>query len=262
MKIESFENRLIDEMIKSTYILPRPLKKMIKTAYFSSSGLEKRVFKRIIENISIAEKEKIPVCQDTGIMEIWLKIGNSCRLDRCNFNALFDRAAKKAHKIGGLRKSMDRIRPVLHTELMSGKNIDVVISPRGFGSENYSFLHMMPPVSSIKDITDRIILDVKEAGGRPCPPYVIGIGIGGTASKAVEMSVEALTEAGSVLSTEEERILRAINRLKTGAGSVGGRHTALSVRIKRFPMHIAGLALGVHIGCWCNRVRRFRFETS
>lgn len=262
MNINEFEDLLISEAVKSTYLLPAPLKEKIKSVIGSSEGLENKVLSRILENIEIAENNKVPVCQDTGVFEIWISIGEDCSIKGVNFNEVVTHAIKKAHEMGGLRKSMSEILPVIHTNFIAGNYIEVVITPRGFGSENYSFLHMMNPESSNEDIANQILKDVKETGGRPCPPYVVGVGIGGTASKAVEMSTLALTEMDFIHNEEEDDLLKKINNIGTGAGAMRGAHTALGIKMKRFPQHIAGLAVGVHIGCWCNRVRRFKFEAS
>ncbi len=264
MNIIEFENRLVDESIKSSYILPLSLKKCIRNASKSSRGLERKVLVKIVENIEIAESHKIPLCQDTGVFEVWLKIGKYCVIKDANFNTVVRRAIKKAHEKGKLRASMNRIEPVVHIDFTEAKKyIEVVITPRGFGSENYSFLHMMNPESSFSDIEKQVLEDVKYANGAPCPPYIVGVGIGGTASKAVEMSTKALTEVKFKGCMEKEvELLKEINTINTGAGGFGGKFTALGVKIKYFPRHIAGLSVGVHIGCWCNRVRRFKFETS
>jgi fumarate hydratase subunit alpha len=263
MNWSEFEKKIAEEAVKSTCILPDPLKTKIREACNTSSGLEKKFFERITENLDISETRDVPACQDTGIFEMWIKIGDRIDISGGNIGETAVRAIKKAHENGFFRKSMDPVEPVVHISFIKDNHIDVVVTPRGFGSENYSFLHMMNPESDFTAIKNQVIEDVKTAGGRPCPPYLIGIGIGGTASKAVEMSTEALTEIDFINPDKEEsEILADINKLGIGAGGMGGDFTALAVKIKKFPQHIAGLALAVHIGCWCNRVRKFRFETS
>jgi fumarate hydratase subunit alpha len=260
MNIDKFRKLLIEEVIKSTYILPGILCRRIEQAHDSSEGLEKKVLFRILENIKIAEEKKIPVCQDTGIFEIWLYIGNEADINGVNFNAIVSSAVQQAHKDGRLRQSMSEIEPVIHTQFVYGKFIEVIVTPRGFGSENYSYLHMLNPESSFEEIMDIILKDVRDSAGHPCPPYIIGIGIGGTASKAIEISTLALAEINFEPDTREARLLEEINKIGIGAGGMGGKYTALGVKINYFPQHIAGLALGVHIGCWCNRIRRFKFK--
>jgi fumarate hydratase subunit alpha len=260
MLINELENLLIEEAVKSTYILPEGLIKSLETACGDSEGIEKKVLTAIVENIKIGKDNALPACQDTGVFEIWVNIGRESSIDKLDLDNTIKQAIKKAHKTGGLRKSMTEIEPVVHYGLTEGKDVEFIITPRGFGSENYSFLHMMNPESTFEDIKEQILEDVKAAGGRPCPPYVVGIGIGGTASKAVEMSTQALTEIDFNHTGQESELLKQINNIGTGAGGMGGKYTALGIKIKGFPQHIAGLAVGVHIGCWCNRVRRFKVE--
>ncbi|MBN2406742.1 MAG: fumarate hydratase [Elusimicrobia bacterium] len=255
------ERTITDEAVRATYMLPSGLRRAIADAAGKSSGLEKKVLDSIVRNISIGQKCRIPVCQDTGVFEVWVKIGLRKRVPCINFSAIVRRAVRKAHAEGKLRASMKKsIEPVVHISFNDTCFIEIIITPRGFGSENYSSLHMMNPESGFEDVKRTVIEAVARAGGHPCPPYLVGVGIGGTASKAIEMSGEALTRMDFRHSAKEKELLAGINSLKTGAGGMGGRFTALGVRIVEFPQHIAGLAVGVRIGCWCNRVRRFRIE--
>jgi fumarate hydratase subunit alpha len=260
MDANELKDLIIEEAVKSTYILPEGLQKNLEAACCNAEGIEKKVLKGIVGNIKIAEENSLPACQDTGVFEIWVNIGQEASIDKLDLDKTILQAIQEAHKVGGLRKSMPEIKPVVHYGIIEGRNIEFVITPRGFGSENYSFLHMMNPEATFEDIKKQILEDVRSAGGRPCPPYLIGVGIGGTASKAVEMSTQALTEIDFNHSEHETELLKQVNAIGTGAGGMGGRYTALGIKIKEFPQHIAGLAVGVHIGCWCNRVRRFQIE--
>ncbi len=254
------KKRICSEVEKAVYIIPPELKKRIALAHDNSSGLEKKVLGRIIENIEIASENKISLCQDTGVYEIWVDIGVRSPYNKVNLTRVIEEAVASAHKGGIMRSSMDEIKPVVNFSFSDSSRLDFIMTPRGFGSENYTFLHMMPPESSFESISDRIVEDIKSAGGRPCPPYLVGVGIGGTATKAVELSARALAEMDFEDNSRQENILKRLNNLGVGAGAVGGSHTALGIKIKKFPKHIAGLPLCVRAGCWCNRTRRFRVE--
>ncbi len=263
MNEETFVRKLSEEIINSTRIIPGTLKEALEKAGGRAEGLEKEALKKILENCKIAASSRIPVCQDTGVFEIWLNIGKDACVKGIDFNRAVSSALKDAHENGGLRKSMDpEIAGAVHISFRPGSSIEAVITPRGFGSENYTFLRSLPPGASDKDIKQAVLEDVQKAAARPCPPYVIGIGLGGTASSAVELSAKALTEINFSPSGFEKEILDDINLTGTGGGGLGGKFTAIGIKIKRMPAHIAGLPLCVHVGCWCNRIGRFKIETD
>ncbi|MGM0441667.1 MAG: fumarate hydratase [Elusimicrobiota bacterium] len=254
---EKVKEKIINQVVKSTFELPPNLKDRLKKCEIDSTGLEKKFFKRILENIDIAQTRKIPACQDTGVFEIWVKTGTQLRKSGLNLEKVIVEAVKEGHRKGKLRESMkDGIKPVIHFEFWDREETELILTPRGFGSENYSFLHMLNPETKFKEIKKIIFQDVKEAGSRPCPPFLIGVGLGGTASKAVELSARALTRMDFKPDKKEQKILRDVNKLKIGAGGTGGKYTAIGLKMLKFPSHIAGLAMGVHIGCWCNRVKK------
>ncbi|MDA3792745.1 MAG: fumarate hydratase [Elusimicrobia bacterium] len=262
-KLNNIKDVIAGEVIKSVTVLPGELVEEIRKSSRKAEGIEKKVLEGMLKNCEIAEKENIPLCQDTGIFEIWFELGRESILKDINVNDLFTEAVRQGHKKGGLRDSMTGPpSPVIHIESSNKKNTRVTITPRGFGSENYTKLHMIDPNATFEKISEIIVEDVKSANGRPCPPYMVGIGIGGTASQAVELSARALTEIDFKFTDREKDLLNEINKLSHGAGGMGGSITALAVKIKERPSHIAGKALGVHIGCWSNRVRRFFLEVS
>ncbi len=263
-KLKKVKKIIAGEVINAVTVLPEELVNQIKKSLDkAASPTEKNVLKSMLKNCEIAAEKSIPLCQDTGIFEIWVELGSRSILKDININEFITEAVREGHKRGRLRESMSGPpQPVIHIQSSGKKNSTITITPRGFGSENYSKLHMLDPNSSFEKIRDIITGDVKDADGRPCPPYLIGIGIGGTASSAVELSVKALTEIDFKFSGREKDLLSEINKLSHGAGGLGGKITCLGVKIKETPSHIAGKALGVHIGCWCNRVRRFNLEDA
>ncbi len=254
---DSLRRKVAAEAVKAVSLLPPPLEKKISQARENSEGLERKVLGRILENIEAAESSGVPLCQDTGVFEVWLRLGKNTASEGRRITEAILRGVRDVHESGPLRSSMSDIKPVIHTEISGADETGVIMTPRGFGSENYTFLHMLPPGVEEDEIIERVYGDLRRAAGRPCPPYVLGLGIGGTASKAVELSALALAECDFEHSPFEERVLRKANTLGTGAGGVGGAHTVLGVKLLEFPRHIAGVPLAVHIGCWCNRVVRF-----
>ncbi len=257
--IRKIKKQITAQIIKSTFNLPGTLKQKLNSCKKESEGLEKKFFKRMIENLDISQKNKIPACQDTGIFEVWVNLGKNLKKNGLNLDKIITRAVKNAHREGKLRRSMpDGVKPVLHFEFWDKNFTEIILTPRGFGSENYSFLHMLNPETGFRKIIKMITGDVKKAGSRPCPPFLIGVGLGGTASKAVELSSLALTRMDFKPTDREKGILQAVNKLKIGAGGTGGQFTAIGAKVLNFPAHIAGLAMGVHIGCWCNRVRKIK----
>ncbi len=263
MNEKAFSQKLTETIIESVRVIPRPLVKALEKAAARARGTEKKVLKNILLNCRIARENPVPACQDTGVFEIWFKIGSDAQIRGVNFNSLADSALEKAHRDGGLRNSMpEGLKGIAHISFKSGKGIECVLTPRGFGSENYTFLHSLKPGAGSREIVDAVAGDAKNADARPCPPYLIGVGIGGTASAAAEMSARALTEINFCPEGIEKKIMDEVNKSGTGAGGVGGQFTALGVKVKKMPAHIAGVQLCVHIGCWCNRVGKFRFEAN
>jgi fumarate hydratase subunit alpha len=262
-EIKKFKETITEEVIKSVTVLPAGLFEQLKKGRKNVTEREKRVLDSIVKNSEIAREKAIPLCQDTGIFEIWVELGRESSFRKADINNLINEAVREGHKRGNLRESMTGpAEAAIHIESGAGKNTRITITPRGFGSENYTSLHMLDPDSTFAQIKNIVIEDVKAADGRPCPPYLLGIGIGGTASEAVELSARALTEINFKFTKEEKEILDKVNTLSHGSGGMGGNLSALGVKILEKPSHIAGKALGVHIGCWCNRVRRFVLEEA
>ena len=263
MNPKAFKKKLVEEIINSVRIIPAPLRDALLKAGEEAQGPEKIVLQKLVENSSAASDFNVPVCQDTGIFEIWFIIGKDADIRGMDFSSLADEALKEAHVKGSLRESMPGgVRGSVHISFSPGRELKTIISPRGFGSENYTFLHSLNPPAGEEEIKKAVIDDIKKAAGKPCPPYVIGIGHGGTASAAVNLSAFALSNINYSPSGFEKEILDEVNKLGHGAGAVGGKFSALGIKIESMPAHIAGLQLCVHVGCWCNRVRKFCYEEN
>ncbi len=230
------------------------------------SSLGKNILKNLIKNAQIAEQEKIAICQDTGIVVIFIKIGNQIQIQGDLYEAV-NRGIKTGYNKGYLRKSVvkdpfnrenteDNTPAVIYIENVLGDSLEFNILIKGAGSENMSQINMFSPTASKGEIIDFIIDTVQRAGANACPPYIMGIGIGGTFEKAALLSKKALlkekTEDSSIR-IFEKRILKEINKTGIGPAGLGGIVTALDVRILKHPCHIASLPVAVNINCHASR---------
>lgn len=220
----------------------------------------------IIKNDTLASKEMIPMCQDTGIVVVFAKIGYDI-LFNCDLYDAINSGVSKAYNDFYLRKSVadplsrintkDNTPAIVHTVFTKGDMLELTIALKGAGSENMSKLKMLNPTDGYEGITDFVIETIKEAGGRPCPPLFVGIGIGGDFEKCALLAKEALMQEDNSQNEEikrlEETILNKINSLNIGPMGLGGNTTAFAVFIKTAPCHIASLPVAVNIQCHANR---------
>lgn len=227
------------------------------------------ILDKIIENYGIADENFVPICQDTGVCCVFLKIGQDVHITG-DLRAAVDEGVRKGYGEGYLRKSVvrdplrrvntgDNTPAMLYTEIVPGDKIELTVAPKGFGSENMSRLAMLKPSDGIEGVKAFILKTVEEAGPNPCPPIVVGVGIGGTFDKAAYMAKKALmrplTErnADEFYAALEEELLERINALGIGPQGFGGKTTALAVNIEWYPTHIAGLPVAVNINCHVTR---------
>ena len=227
------------------------------------------ILDKIIENYGIADENFVPICQDTGVCCVFLKIGQDVHITG-DLRAAVDEGVRKGYGEGYLRKSVvrdplrrvntgDNTPAMLYTEIVPGDKIELTVAPKGFGSENMSRLAMLKPSDGIEGVKAFILKTVEEAGPNPCPPIVVGVGIGGTFDKAAYMAKKALmrpvTErnADEFYAALEEELLERINALGVGPQGFGGKTTALAVNIEWYPTHIAGLPVAVNINCHVTR---------
>ena len=213
----------------------------------------KEILERIIENYQIADTQNQPICQDTGMACVFLKIGQDVHIQG-DLTEAVNEGVRQGYREGFLRKSvvrdpLDRVNTadntpaMLYTELVVGDQIEITVAPKGFGSENMSRIAMLRPSDGVQGVKDFIVKTVEEAGPNPCPPIVVGVGIGGTFDKAAYLAKKAL----------EQELLDAINALGIGPQGFGGLTTALAVNIEEYPTHIAGLPVAVNINCHVTR---------
>ena len=256
--------------IKANINLTSDMKNCINTAYKKEDWQSARdILGKIIENYEIAEKENMPICQDTGMACVFLKIGQDVHI-KGNIEDAINEGVRQGYQEGYLRKSVvkdpiDRVNTgdntpaIIYYELVPGDKIEITVAPKGFGSENMSKIAMLRPSDGIEGVKDFIIKTVEEAGPNPCPPIVVGVGIGGTFDKAALLAKKALIRpvdepnSNPYYADLEEELLEKINSLGIGPQGFGGKTTALSVNIETFPTHIAGLPVAVNINCHVTR---------
>lgn len=232
--------------------------------------IAKDILEILIENAEIAERDNIPICQDTGMTVVFLEIGQEVHFTGGYLNNAVNEGVAKGYEEGYLRKSVvkdpiDRVNTkdntpaVIHTFIVPGDKVKITVSPKGFGSENMSRMVLLKPSQGIEGIKNFVIETVKIAGPNPCPPIIVGVGIGGTIEKAALISKMALLRTvdsknpNTYWANVEDELLAEINKLDIGPGGFGGVNTALGVNIETYPTHIAGLPVVVNIGCHVTR---------
>ncbi len=230
------------------------------------------ILDRIIENYKIADDRQVPICQDTGMACVFVKIGQDVHVVGDLEEAIHE-GVRQGYAEGYLRKSvvrdpLDRVNThdntpaIIYYEPIAGDKMEIMIAPKGFGSENMSQIKMLRPSDGVEGVKDFVLKVVEEAGPNPCPPIVVGIGIGGTFDKAAYLAKKALTRdldtrnENPFYAALEEELLERINQLGIGPQGFGGRTTALAVNIEQFPTHIAGLPVAVNINCHVTRHKK------
>jgi len=227
------------------------------------------ILDRIVENYEIADNENVPICQDTGAACVFVSIGQDVHVSG-NITDAINEGVRQGYADGYLRKSivkdpLDRVNTgdntpaMIYYDITDGDKIEITVAPKGFGSENMSRVAMLRPSDGVEGVKEFVINTVKEAGPNPCPPIVVGVGIGGTFDKAAYLAKKALlrcadeSNADAFYAELEAELLEKINALGIGPQGLGGRTTALAVNIETFPTHIAGLPVAVNINCHVTR---------
>ncbi len=271
ISVNTVTDALEEMCIKVCHELSDDMKACLYDAYEKeTSEIGKKILGQLKENLDIAKNEMIPICQDTGMAVVFLKVGQEVHLTGANIADAVNEGIRRGYTNGFLRKSVvsdpiervntkDNTPAVIHYEIVPGDKVQITLAPKGFGSENMSRVFMLKPADGIEGVKDAILTAVKDAGPNACPPMVVGVGIGGTFEKCALMAKEALTRpAGEHSSTEyvralEEEMLEKINSLNIGPAGLGGATTAFAVNINTYPTHIAGLPVAVNICCHVNR---------
>ena len=257
--------------IEANYHLPGDVKCAIETCRgCEDSGIACGVLDKIIENYNIADTENVPICQDTGMACVFLEIGQDVHLVDGNLADAVNEGVRRGYANGYLRKSVvaDPVRPgitgdnaptVIYTEIVPGENVKITVGPKGFGSENMSAIRMFKPSAGLQGIKDFILETVENAGPNPCPPMVVGVGIGGTFDKAALLAKKAIMRPLDVPNPDpfyaelEKEMLEKVNSLGIGPQGFGGKTTAIGLNIETLPTHIAGMPCAININCHVTR---------
>lgn len=264
--------RNIKEMcIEANHFLSDDMKRVFEQAVNNEEGpLGKLILNQLEENLKIAAEDMIPICQDTGMAVVFIKVGQEVHLTDGNVTEAINEGVRQGYVEGYLRKSVvgdpierintkDNTPAIIHYEIVDGDQIDITVAPKGFGSENMSRVFMLKPADGIEGVKEAILTAVRDAGPNACPPMVVGVGIGGTFEKCALMAKHALIrnlqEESPIQYVREleKEMLEKINCIGIGPGGLGGTVTALAVNIETYPTHIAGLPVAINICCHANR---------
>ena len=256
--------------IEANCHLPQDMKDRITACHAQETWPQaKEILERIIENYQIADEKDQPICQDTGMACVFLKIGQEVHIQG-DLNEAIHEGVRQGYTQGFLRKSvvrdpLDRVNTkdntpaMIYYDLVPGDKLEITVAPKGFGSENMSRIKMLRPSDGVEGVKEFVLQTVEEAGPNPCPPIVVGVGIGGTFDKAALMAKQALMRsveernAVPYYAELEQELLEKVNALGIGPQGFGGKTTALAVNIEQCPTHIAGLPVAVNINCHVTR---------
>ncbi|MDY3871553.1 MAG: fumarate hydratase [Roseburia lenta] len=269
--VKDITKEIADMCIQANYYLSQDMDQALKVATKEEkSPLGKKILEQLQENLTIADQETIPICQDTGMAVVFMEIGQDVHFVGGSLEDAINEGVRQGYIDGYLRKSVvgdpiervntkDNTPAVIHYSIVTGDKVKITFAPKGFGSENMSRVFMLKPADGIEGVKNAILTAVKDAGPNACPPMVVGVGIGGTFEKSALMAKQALTrnlnqkpEIPWVADLEKE-MLEKINGLGIGPGGLGGSTTALAVNINTYATHIAGLPVAVNICCHVNR---------
>ncbi len=262
-----------DAVTKAGVLLPEDVSSALAEAYRAEGegSVGKRVLGRILENLEAADACSLPLCQDTGMVLVFADIGTGVSADLANLNQAVEEGIVIAYRDNFFRKSIvkepvferentgSNIPAVIYHTLVPGSDLTLHIVLKGFGSENCSALAMLNPTAGPEGVIEAVVRMVRDAGGKPCPPVVVGVGIGGTADRALQLSKRALLRDLTDRNPDnryahlEDQLLQAVNELHIGPGGLGGTVTALAVKTAAEATHIAGMPVGVSISCWADR---------
>ncbi len=271
VNVELLTENIKEMCIQANHFLAPDMDKAMRDAHEKETRpLAKQILGQLLENLDIAGKDMIPICQDTGMAVVFLKVGQDVHFEGDSVEDAVNEGVRQGYAEGYLRKSVvgdpllrvntkDNTPAIIHYEIVPGDQVEITVAPKGFGSENMSKICMLKPADGVEGVKEAIVNAVKEAGPNACPPVVVGVGIGGTFEKAAILAKKALTreigehsELPHVKELEEE-LLAKINEIGLGPAGLGGDTTALAVNINTYATHIAGLPVAINICCHVNR---------
>lgn len=271
IQVQQITEQIKEMCIQVNHYLSEDMKEALRNAQAGEkSPLGCQILSQLQENLKIAGEDMIPICQDTGMAVVFLKVGQDVHLEGGSIEDAVNEGVRQGYTEGYLRKSVvkdplirentkDNTPAVIHYEIVPGDKVTITVAPKGFGSENMSRVFMLKPADGIEGVKNAVLTAVKDAGPNACPPMVVGVGIGGTFEKCALMAKQALMRpVGShsdipYVKEMEEELLSRINGLGIGPGGLGGTTTALAVNVNTYPTHIAGLPVAVNICCHVNR---------
>ena len=275
INVNDIASNIKEMCIEANYFLENDIKNsLFKAEKEETSEVGKSVLNQLHQNLDIAESEMIPICQDTGMAVVFLDIGQDVHFVGGDLTDAVNRGVREGYEEGYLRKSVvedpvervntnDNTPAIIHMNIVPGDKVKITVSPKGFGSENMSRIFMLKPADGLDGIKKAIIETVREAGPNACPPFIVGVGIGGDFEKSAILAKRALTrgldeESASpyrkpYLDELEKELLEEINKIGLGPAGLGGRKTALGINIETYPTHIAGMPLAINMCCHVNR---------
>ena len=272
LNVDVITNTVENLCIESNYFLPRDVKKALEDAVLKEeSPVGRETLLDILKNAEIAARNQVPICQDTGLTVVFAELGQDLRLVGGDFYEAINEGVRRGYKNGYLRKSAvndpflvrkntgDNTPAIIHTTIVKGDKLKIVFAPKGGGSENMSALRMLTPSEGVKGIKRFVIDTVDKAGSNPCPPVIVGVGIGGTVEMTALIAKKALLRTvgehnpNPEVAKLENELLEEINNLGIGPQGFGGRITALAVNIETFPAHLASMPVAVNIQCHAAR---------
>lgn len=271
VNVELLTENIKEMCIQANHFLAPDMDKAMRTAHErETKPLAKQILGQLLENLDIAGEDMIPICQDTGMAVVFLRVGQDVHFEGGSVENAVNEGVRQGYQEGYLRKSVvgdpllrvntkDNTPAIIHYEIVPGDQVEITVAPKGFGSENMSKICMLKPADGVEGVKEAIVNAVKEAGPNACPPVVVGVGIGGTFEKAAILAKKALTREIGVHSELphvkelEEELLAKINEIGLGPAGLGGDTTALAVNINTYATHIAGLPVAINICCHVNR---------
>ena len=271
INVETITQNIKEMCIEANHFLSPDMKKVFDEAAASEeSPLGRQILGQLEENLCIAGEEMIPICQDTGMAVVFIKVGQDVHLIGGSLTDAINEGVRQGYVDGYLRKSVvkdpiyrentkDNTPAIIHYEIVEGEQVEITVAPKGFGSENMSAIRMFKPSAGIQGIKDFILETVENAGPNPCPPMVVGVGIGGTFDKAALLAKKALMRPVDSENPDpyyadlEKEMLQKINELGIGPQGFGGRTTAVGLNIETMPTHIAGMPCAINISCHVTR---------
>lgn len=271
VNVELLTENIKEMCIQANHFLAPDMDKAMRDAHErETKPLAKQILGQLLENLDIAGEDMIPICQDTGMAVVFLRVGQDVHFEGGSVEDAVNEGVRQGYQEGYLRKSVvgdpllrvntkDNTPAIIHYEIVPGDQVEITVAPKGFGSENMSKICMLKPADGVEGVKEAIVNAVKEAGPNACPPVVVGVGIGGTFEKAAILAKKALTREIGVHSELphvkelEEELLAKINEIGLGPAGLGGDTTVLAVNINTYATHIAGLPVAINICCHVNR---------